>query len=171
MGREIPVLGIPAGVKMYSAVFAVTPSAVAEILGRDGDLPLRDSEVMDVDEESYRSGVLATRLIGYARTPYLPRIVQQSKAVFESSDEERAKEEIARFIAEVTLPDTLYILCAGTTVEAIARHLSVEKTLLGVDVLLNGELLAQDVNEKDLTALLERYPRRKIILSPIGAQG
>ncbi len=169
-GRTVPILGIPAGVKMYSAVFAVTPDAVREVLNRP-DPPLRDSEVMDVDEESYRGGVLATRLHGYARTPYIPSIVQQGKAVFESSDEERAKEEIARFIAEVMLPDTLYILGAGTTVEAIARRIGLEKTLLGTDAVLDGRLVALDMDEKILLDLTGNGNRCKIVLSPIGAQG
>ncbi|MDI6719153.1 MAG: ATP-NAD kinase family protein [Methanomicrobiales archaeon] len=168
--RTVPILGIPAGVKMYSAVFAVTPDAVREILDLP-DPPLRDSEVMDVDEEAYRDGVLATRLHGYARTPYIPSAVQAGKAVFESSDEERAKEEIARFIAEVMLPDTLYILGAGTTVEAIARRLGIGKTLLGADAVLNGRLVARDLDEKALRELVEDGNRSKLIVSPIGAQG
>jgi predicted polyphosphate/ATP-dependent NAD kinase len=169
-GRRIPIIGIPAGVKMYSAVFAVSPSAAAEIAGAS-DLTLRDSEILDIDEDKYRNGSLKTRLFGYAKTPVLPGKVQTSKQVFEEQDEERAKNEIARFIGEVMLPDTLYILGAGTTTEAIARHIDIKKTLLGVDSVKDGRLVAADVNEQTLLRLTEGEKNIRIILSPIGAQG
>ncbi|MFA7198828.1 MAG: NAD(+)/NADH kinase, partial [Methanoculleus sp.] len=92
VGREIPVLGIPAGVKMYSAVFAVNPAAAADLIRRAGDIPCRDSEVMDVDEEAYRSGRLAAHLYGYACVPFIPERTQGGKQVFEQQDEERAKD-------------------------------------------------------------------------------
>jgi predicted polyphosphate/ATP-dependent NAD kinase len=170
-GKAVPMLGIPAGVKMYSGVFAITPVAAAELVAGAGTTTLRDAEIMDVDEEAYRSGVLDTRLYGVARVPALAGRVQVSKQVFEEADEERAKDEIARFIHEVMLPDTLYILGAGTTTEAIARNLGIPKTLLGVDVIKNGTIVTQDANEKTLNDLLENEENIRIIISPIGAQG
>jgi len=170
-GRMVPVLGIPAGVKMYSGVFAINPVAAAGLVTGSGVTTLRDAEIMDVDEEAYRSGLLTTRLFGVARVPVLTGMVQVSKQVFEEADEERAKEEIARFIREVMLPDTLYILGAGTTTEAIARHLGISKTLLGVDVIKNGTIVTQDANEKTLRDLVEGELDIRIIISPIGAQG
>ena len=170
-GRTLPMLGIPAGVKMYSGIFAITPVAASELVAGSGMTTLRDAEIMDVDEEAYRSGLLTTRLFGVARVPTLAGMVQVSKQVFEEADEERAKNEIARFIREVMLPDTLYILGAGTTTEAIARDLGVPKTLLGVDVIKNGAVVTQDANEKTLRKLVETEKDIRIIISPIGAQG
>jgi predicted polyphosphate/ATP-dependent NAD kinase len=168
---QVPILGIPAGVKMYSGVFATSPSCVGEIIARLDDLSLRDGEVMDVDEEAYRNGTLATRLYGYARVPSLPSRVQGCKEVGEAADEERAKEEIARFIVDVMADDVLYILGAGTTTAAIARTLGIEGTLLGVDVVKNRRLLARDACEVDLLRLVAGEERCRIIVSPIGAQG
>lgn len=168
-GRDVPVLGIPAGVKMYSAVFAVDPVAAAGILS--GPYTIADGDVVDVDEEAYRAGTLATRLYGVARVPARAGLTQPAKQVFEEADEERAKEEIARFLAEVMLPDTLYILGAGTTTEAIARRLGIEKTLLGVDAVLNSTIMAADVDEKTLISLVGKHPGARIVVSPIGAQG
>jgi len=170
-GQAVPMLGIPAGVKMYSGIFAITPAAAAEMVTGAATTTLRDAEIMDVDEEAYRSGILTTRLFGIARVPVLAGMVQVSKQVFEEADEERAKDEIARFIREVMLPDTLYILGAGTTTEAIARNLGVPKTLLGVDIIKDGAIVAQDANEKTLSMLVEREKDIRIIISPIGAQG
>src|SRR5690606_20787525 len=100
VGSRVPILGIPAGVKMYSGVFAVTPAAAAAVLC-SGSAALRDAEVMDVDEEAYRNGTLHAKLYGYARVPFMPSMVQHHKEIYESADEDRAKREIAEFIAEV----------------------------------------------------------------------
>ncbi len=168
---DTPILGIPAGVKMYSAVFAVDPAVAAELVREFSPARLRDAEVMDVDEEAYRHNVLKTRLFGIARTPAAPGRVQVSKQVYESADEGRAKIEIAQFIDEILLTGTLYILGAGTTTESLARRLGSKKTLLGVDAIRNRRLVATDCDEKTLLVLAEKYPDTRIIVSPIGAQG
>jgi predicted polyphosphate/ATP-dependent NAD kinase len=171
VGQNVPILGIPAGVKMYSAVFAIDPATAAEVVKKFEIHSLQDSEVMDVDEGAYRAGELKTRLYGIARVPSVAGKTQISKQVFEESDEERAKGEIARFIVEIMIPDVLYILGAGTTTESIAGEIGVDKTLLGVDAVKNGKTVAMDMSEKTLWDLLENGEEAKIILSPIGAQG
>jgi predicted polyphosphate/ATP-dependent NAD kinase len=170
-GRTMPLLGIPAGVKMYSAVFAVDPASAADlILAFDKD-HLRDAEVLDVDEEAYRAGTLKTRLYGIARTPVLAGKIQAAKQVYEEQDEERAKAAIAQFIDEIMLPKTLYIIGAGTTTEAITRRLGIRKTLLGVDAIRDRRPVAADCDEKTLLSLADKSPETRIIISPIGAQG
>jgi predicted polyphosphate/ATP-dependent NAD kinase len=171
VGRSVPILGIPAGVKMYSAVFAVNPAAAADLIRQAGGIPCRDSEVMDVDEEAYRSGRLAARLYGYACVPFIPERTQGGKQVFEQQDEERAKDDIAAFIAEIVMPDTLYIIGAGSTTARIMERLGLAPTLLGVDAVRDGEVVARDADERTLLSLLDRYPQAKIVVSPIGAQG
>ncbi len=171
VGRNVPMLGIPAGVKMYSGVFAVNPFVAAEIVSQFEIQSLRDSEVMDVDEDAYRAGELKTRLYGIARVPSLAGKTQVSKQLYEDSNEERAKKEIARFIYEVMIPDVLYILGAGTTTESIAREIGLNKTLLGIDAIKNGKVVARDLDEKTLWSLLEHGQEAKILVSPIGAQG
>ncbi len=170
-GTQIPILGIPAGVKMYSAVFAVDPASAADLVQAFDRDNLRDAEVLDVDENAYRAGQLKTSLYGIARTPALAGKMQAAKQVYEEQDEERAKASIAQFIDEIMLPGTLYILGAGTTTEAIARRLGIKKTLLGVDVIRDRRPVAEDCDEKTLLALAGRSPDTRIILSPIGAQG
>lgn len=170
-GSTVPLLGIPAGVKMYSAVFAVDPASAADlVLAFDRD-HLRDAEVLDVDENAYRAGTLKTRMYGIARTPALAGKIQAAKQVYEEQDEERAKAAIAQFIDEIMLKGTLYIIGAGTTTEAIARRLGIKKTLLGVDAVRDRRLVAADCDEKTLLALAKKYPDTRVIISPIGAQG
>jgi predicted polyphosphate/ATP-dependent NAD kinase len=170
-GNDIPLLGIPAGVKMYSAVFAVDPASAADLVLAFDRQHLRDAEVLDVDENAYRDNQLKTRLYGIARTPVLAGKIQAAKQVYEEQDEERAKAAIAQFIDEIMLKGTLYIIGAGTTTEAIARRLGIKKTLLGVDVIRDRRLVATDCDEKRLLALADKYPDTRVIISPIGAQG
>jgi predicted polyphosphate/ATP-dependent NAD kinase len=176
---KIPVLGIPAGVKMHSGVFAISPEAAAELaLGYiKGELKTRDTEVVDVDEELYRAGELQTKLYCTARTPYRPVLVQERKRIYESADEEEFKDQIALFAREFMRDGSAYILGAGTTTARIAELMGLEKTLLGVDVVQNEKLIIKDASERDLLDLLDKMPGEgkeksvKIIVSPIGAQG
>jgi len=177
VGDALPMLGIPAGVKMYSAVFAITPGAAAGIL-RDGctrgnTFLFRDAEGVDVDEEAYREGSLRTRLFGIAKSPYRPGLVQGTKQVFEDPNEERAKKDIARFMREVMegTPDILYILGPGSTTAAIALEIGISKTLLGFDAVKGGTLVATDLNEERLLGLLGGGTRARLVISILGAQG
>lgn len=169
----LPMIGIPAGVKMHSGVFAISPQAAAELaLGYvRGELEARETEIVDVDEELYRAGELQTRLYAIARTPYRPALVQEKKRIYSSRSEEEFKDQIALFAAEFMRDGSAYILGAGTTTSRIAERLGLEKTLLGVDVIKNGKLLIRDASENDLMTMLEKEKAVKIILSPIGAQG
>ena len=168
--RSVPIIGIPAGVKMYSAVFALNPEAAAAlILHRDA--PLMDAEVVDVDEEAYRRGELKTKIFGYAPVPTFRDTRQQSKWVSDAVTEDDARAAIAGFITEIMRDDVLYIIGAGTTTAAIAEQLGAEKTLLGVDAYRGGRMIAMDCDEHTLLSLLSEYPQAKVIISPIGAQG
>ena len=180
VGKDIPVIGIPAGVKMHSAVFAISPGGAAKIVEHfaAGKAELRDAEVMDTDEDAYRRNELRMKVFGYAQTPYEPLLVQQGKSLFQSVSEEKAKEEIARFACEFMAGDSLYIVGAGTTTHKIAELLGLgeEKTLLGVDAVKNRELVGKDLNERELLRLLENKKKKKgnpvkLLVSPIGAQG
>jgi len=173
VGRKVLVIGIPTGVKMHSAVFVANPQKAAELLTKFAKrgIGTHEAEVMDIDEEAFRAGRLSAKLYGYLITPYDPTLVQSIKGEYEGGDIEEEKSEIASFVAEMLGPDVLYILGPGTTVEALATRLKVEKTLLGVDALLNGKIIALDASEAQLLELLDRHPKAMIIITPIGSQG
>ena len=174
-GPDMPCLGIPSGVKMYSGVFGVTPERTADILADylRGDLDLTHVEVLDLDEAQYRQGEWAVRLIGDATTPFKPSYTQASKALISTASDAQVKRGIASWLAEeiAAAPDTLFLLGPGSTVQAVADHLGLTKTLLGIDALLGGKLIGRDLNERQLLALLDDHPTAALILSPIGAQG
>ena len=169
----IPVLGVPTGVKMYSSVFAVEPKAAAKItIGfLWGELLLRETEVVDVDENAFREGRMSARLNGYLLTPYEPYLIQGAKIESPITESElRNQAAIAIYIIEAMKPDVIYIIGPGTTTRTIGDLLDAKKTLLGVDVFCNRKIVASDVNEKQILSLI-KGKMAQIIITPIGGQG
>ncbi|MBS7635884.1 ATP-NAD kinase family protein [Candidatus Bathyarchaeota archaeon] len=172
-GVELPVLGIPSGVKMYSGVFAVNPSDAVEVVlaYARGEAEITEFEVMDADETAIRSDTFAVRLYGFLKGPFLPMKIQGSKQVSpETVDEKENQMAIAKSIVEEMQPSATYILGPGTTVKCIAELLGVPKTVLGVDIYKNGKIIL-DVDEKKILENVEDWQNTWIILSPIGRQG
>jgi predicted polyphosphate/ATP-dependent NAD kinase len=172
--KEIPVLGVPSGVKIYSAVFAVTPEAAARVVDAfcRGEATITEREVLDIDEEEFRRNRLRVRLYGYLLVPVAGDLVQPSKGVsLLAGDEAANAEAIARWIIDNMERNTLYLLGPGTTVKAVGDILGIDKTLLGVDAVYNGRLIGKDLDEKGILSLLGKYGSAYIIVTPIGRQG
>ncbi|MGD0644485.1 MAG: ATP-NAD kinase family protein [Candidatus Bathyarchaeia archaeon] len=173
VGMKVPVLGVPTGVKMHSALFAVSPQAAARVTVRYlwGGLPLREAEVMDVDEQAFREGRLSAELYGYMLSPYEPHLIQGNKLESPMTENEvRNQAAIAIYIIEEMKPDVIYVVGPGTTTRTIGDLLDAKKTLLGVDIFQNKKLFARDVNEKQTMNAIDGKPA-KIIVTPIGGQG
>lgn len=170
--QPIPALGIPAGVKMHSAVFALTPRRAGETAARfiSGDArAAAEREVMDIDEDAFRQGAVSAVLYGYLIAPQDGDAVQSTKAGG-ADDEHDAMQSIAAQIVGDMQAGVLYIIGPGTTTRAITDALEMDKTLLGVDVALNGRLVAADANEAELLRLTQDTPA-KIVVGVIGGQG
>jgi predicted polyphosphate/ATP-dependent NAD kinase len=169
---RVPIMGVPTGVKMHSAVFANTPEAAGEVVVRflRRGLPLREAEVMDIDEEAYRENRLVAKLKGFAKVPYEPTMVQATKEG--STGHELADQRaIARWVFELMEKERIYILGPGTTTRAIAEELGIyDSTLLGVDIIRDYKMIAKDVGEEQILRTIEGEPAT-IIVSPIGRQG
>lgn len=172
VGINLPVLGIPAGVKIHSAVFATHPRCAGQIAAdylHAKRLRLREAEVVDLDEDMYRKGYVSTRLFGYLKVPYRPHLVQNQKVPSPVAEIARL-DAIAADIIENMQSGWLYILGPGTTTRAIAARLGLPKTLIGVDVMTSQESVALDVSELRLLELVKDHSF-KIIVTPIGGQG
>lgn len=170
---EVPVLGVPSGVKMYSGIFAVNPSdAVYVVLAfAQNHAEITEFEVMDADENAIRSDTFVVKLHGLLKGPFLPMRIQGSKQVSPATvDEKENQTAIARFIIEEIEPEATYILGPGTTVKHIAELLGVKKTVLGVDIYKKGAVIL-DVDEKRILDEVEDWRKAWIVLSPIGHQG
>ena len=172
IGADIPVLGVPAGVKIHSAVYATSPKSAGELAAlylRGQAIHLREAEVMDIDEEAVRQGIVSTRLYGYLKIPFHRILIQGLKSP-SSPTEQLTFDEIACTVVDQMAADWLYIIGPGTTTRAIASRLGLAKTLIGVDAVVNRSLLAADVNERQLLELIQGRKAR-IIITPIGGQG
>ena len=173
VGLKVPVLGVPTGVKMHSAIFAVTPKAAARVTINYlwAGLPLREAEAMDVDEQAFREGRLSAELYGYMLSPFEPHLIQGNKLESPMTENEvRNQAAIAIHIIEEMKPDIIYVIGPGTTTRTIADLLDQKKTLLGVDLFLDKKIIASDVNEKQILASTNDKVT-KIIVTPIGGQG
>ena len=170
IGARVPVLGIPAGVKIHSSVYAVNPRRAAELVREflKGRAPLREMEVMDIDEDLFREGRVSARFYGYMRVPFERRLVQGAKA--SSSGFAESPREIAKFVVDNMDKVHYYILGSGTTVKAIGDELGIDKTLLGVDLVYRKQLVGKDLNERQLLELVAGK-KAKIVVTVIGGQG
>jgi len=174
IGLSIPALGIPAGVKIHSGVYATTPDRAAQLAAMvlSGQVKaFGELEVMDIDEEAFRQGRVSARLYGYLKVPLERRFTQGAKAASSNSAHEAtARQSIAEQIVETMKAGCLYIIGSGTTPRAIMERLGLQNTLLGIDAVMDGNLAATDLNESQLLELLDNHQTR-IIVTPIGGQG
>lgn len=174
LGSDFPVLGIPAGVKMHSGVFAVSPEAAGELLAQlaaGGLVGLMSREVRDIDEEAFRRDVVRSRFYGELLVPGEGRYLQHTKVGGRESPDLVAL-DIAEWMAEHMEPQRTYLIGPGSTTAAIMAALELPNTLLGVDVVRDGELVAADADEEVLLTELARIPAgATIVVTVIGGQG
>ncbi|WP_136602331.1 ATP-NAD kinase family protein [Salinigranum halophilum] len=160
-GTETPMLGVPAGVKVYSSVFAVSPEDAAVIAATF--TRVEEREVMDIDEDEYREGEVHPELRAVAWVP-VAEDLQSSKQTGGGS-----VEALAEGVAASVREGVTYVLGPGSTVGAVKRALGFEGSPLGVDVWRDGEVLVRDGSERKILAALGE--ENVVVVSPIGGQG
>ncbi|GGJ66856.1 ATP-NAD kinase family protein [Streptomyces brasiliensis] len=172
VGERCPVLGVPAGVKMHSAVFGTSPvtagrTAAAYLVS---GARLAPAEILDLDEAGVRAGVVRPRLYGALNVPVLPGV--QGRKVGSSAAETADAAAIAAAVLDEMTDVEIAVLGPGTTVGAVAQRLGVTGTLTGVDAvdLGTGQLLVADAGEQELLAAVRRR-RCRVLLSPLGGSG
>ncbi len=172
IGDSTPVLGIPAGVKIHSGVYAVTPKAAGEVVAmlvRGELVTLADQEVRDIDEEAFRAGRVRAKCYGELLVPEEGRFLQHVKNGGREV-EELVLDDIAADFAENMQDNVRYIMGSGSTVQAIMDHLGLENTLLGVDLIENGQLIGSDLTAQQLLEMTEGIDTR-LVITVIGGQG
>ena len=169
--EDLPVLGVPAGVKIHSGVYGITPKAsglVVKMLLEGELVSLMHADVMDIDESAFRDGTVKAKRFGEMLVPAEPRYVQAVKMGGKESDE-LVLADIAADVIE-SMEDELYIMGSGSTVAAVMESLDLDNTLLGVDLILDEQLIESDLTAQDLLALTENRPT-KLVITLIGGQG
>lgn len=172
LNARIPVVGIPAGVKIHSAVYAVTPSRAGELVNLliSGEpMSLHDARVMDLDEDAFRKGEVIARCYGYLSVPVddtRMQLIKQGGV----NHHEIAVQDIATDVIESMQPDTYYLIGSGSTTAEIMNQLSLDNTLLGIDIVYNQALVASDVDEQTILKTTTDHPV-KMVVTVIGGQG
>ncbi|MGX6977671.1 ATP-NAD kinase family protein [Vagococcus elongatus] len=175
IGLSIPCVGIPAGVKIHSAVYANNPKdagvLIKQYVNQFGESATVDCEVMDIDEEKFRQNIVDAKLYGYLKIPFARNLMQQSKASikFSEHDLQGIADEIIERMAKKD-DNTCYIFGTGGTTHTILEKLGLKGSLLGVDVVFQKNVVIKDGAERDIY----EYIRGKdviLILTVIGGQG
>jgi predicted polyphosphate/ATP-dependent NAD kinase len=172
--NNVPVLGIPAGCKIHSGVYAITPRAAGKVLKQviTGELvSLFDAEVKDLNEDAFRKGQVIARYFGEMQVPAELSYIQAVKMGGKESDE-MVLADIAAFMIEIMEddPERLFVMGSGSTVDFIMNAQGLKNTLLGVDVVQNMQVVATDVSAQDLLVLSENKPA-SLVITLIGGQG
>jgi predicted polyphosphate/ATP-dependent NAD kinase len=171
-GREVPVVGDTAGVKIYSNVYANTPEDAALLVGTffDRETELQQTVVLDVDEERLREGSLEIREDGTLFVPSLSMYLVGSKSPSLMS-EEASKQEISEYVVEELIRDhSVYLVGPGTTTKEILRKVGYRTNVLGIDLLQGTELVQTDMAEQDILDVVSDTCVQ-LILTPVGGQG
>ncbi|KPH61022.1 ATP-NAD kinase [Pseudoalteromonas porphyrae] len=169
---NVPVLGIPAGCKIHSGVYAITPKAagrVVEMLVKGELVTLGDADVMDIDEDAFRQGTVKAKRYGEMQVPSEVRYVQAVKNGGKETDELVLADIAAHVVSEME-EDTLYIMGSGSTVEAVMQEMGLENTLLGVDLVEDQQLIGRDLTAQKLLELTKNR-KTKLVITLIGGQG
>ena len=174
VGTRQPVLGVPSGVKMHSGVYAISPEAAGEIIKQllTGQLvSIAERDVKDIDEDAFRSGQVRARFYGTLLVPEDSQFLQQVKNAGTERDE-LAQLDVAQEMIQQLRPDTLYLVGPGSTTHMFLQELGLDGSLLGVDILLNNQLIAVDVTASQIISQLNQFNGpAKIIVTAIGGQG
>jgi predicted polyphosphate/ATP-dependent NAD kinase len=176
VGDKCPVLGIPAGCKIHSGVYAVTPKAagrVVEMMITNQLVTLTEADVMDIDESLFRDGIVKAKRYGEMQIPAELRFVQAVKSGGKELDELVLQDIAAHVINE--MDDELFVIGSGSTTAFLMEELALENTLLGVDLVEQQNLLASDVTEPQLWQAISRAKAKtktiKLVITLIGGQG
>jgi predicted polyphosphate/ATP-dependent NAD kinase len=177
--QQVPVLGIPAGCKIHSGVYAITPKAagrVVEMMVTKQLVTLTEGDVMDIDESLFRQGIVKAKRFGEMQIPSELRYVQAVKSGGKESNE-LVLQDIAEDIMEKMREhhDSLFVIGSGSTTAFLMSELNLENTLLGVDLVQDEALVASDVSESQLWQQLMRAQKTQqivhLVITLIGGQG
>lgn len=173
VGESAAVLGIPAGCKIHSGVFALNPRRAGELALRYMQGKVRrtkEAEVMDIDEEQFRRGRVQSRLYGYLKIPDDVRLMQNLKSGSRAGGQDGA-ESLSAYMADIWEDDVLYIIGGGSTTAHIMNRMHLPGTLLGVDLVYGGRVIGADCTEREILKAVSEYGKAKILVTVIGGQG
>ena len=169
VGDRLPVLGVPSGVKMHSAVFAATARAAGEVARRFLVHAHRNSLLHAAEIVDRQGDGNSLQIYGIARVPRLSFLVPGAKAVERISERAGLAGAIRR-VADILADERISLIGPGSTMQALKQQLGFSGTVLGVDAVTGGHCIASDLSEQRILELIEGQDAR-IVVTVVGGQG
>jgi predicted polyphosphate/ATP-dependent NAD kinase len=169
VGTRVPILGIPAGVKMRSGVFGTSPETAAELVSEylaSADRPCAEAEILDLAADGEHSEFYAV-----AKVPALGGGRLAGPKGLRPAGSPADLDALCAATAADLEPGTLYLFGPGSTTGGVLRKLGIEGTVLGVDAVQDGRLIGSDLPEQSIVTLMDAAPATKLVLGVIGGQG
>ena len=174
---SLPMVGIPAGVKMRSGVFGLHPGDVATLLSRAIEEHQRfksvrttTAEILDLPPSASVEHYSTSEFFGVAKTIYAPELMQRSKSA-SGRDGEVALAELASDYAKRMERGKLYLFGPGGSTNLILTACGFEATPQGVHAVLDGKLIGSNLSESAIAQLLARNSQCELVVGVIGGQG
>ncbi len=167
-----PVVGVPAGVKVFSEVFALSAEAAAKLVIEYllGEARVEKRAVIDIDEEAYRKGSMVARRIGELYTIVSEEYVQSGKITTQVGE----IREIAKGIADTISAELNGALCIfgpGLTVKEVAKALGIDKSTTSLIASAGRRVILVDPDARSLEKLVRKWDKVRIVISPVGGTG
>ncbi|WP_285028580.1 NAD(+)/NADH kinase [Plantibacter sp. ME-Dv--P-122b] len=164
LGPEVPMIGVPAGVKMHSEAFARSPEGAGRLAAQyvSGNATLVWAEVLDVDDEG------VSRPMAVVRVPRGGEPLQRAKSMTPAS---AGRAAVAQDVVDGADPGSTWIIGPGTGAGAVAEALGFTATLRGVDLRHASGEVELDVDESRLLHVARTVPGTRIVLGVVGGQG
>ncbi len=180
VGEQLPVLGLPAGVKMHSGVFAVSPDAAARVLARlvtGGMVASIPRQVRDYGPSQRRdsagAGAFVVETYGELRVPDVASFLQHTKVGGVESEPLAVEEIVADLLEQHAAADaaTTWVVGPGSTCFAFKQALGLAGSLRGFDVWGPDGVVHSNATAAQLVALSGQNPPIRLVLSFTREQG
>lgn len=165
---KIPVLGIPAGMKMYSSVFARDPEEAAELLDQfdSGSAVSVDSLVEDADEKSMLRGDLILKTMGTVKSISSESHYHDPKLV----SYEWSEESIIEYVVDI-MDSSYYLIGTGTTCKRVMENLGISSSMFAVDLIKDKRIVKANYFPEDFDRYVKEDAPLKIIVSHYAGSG
>ena len=160
--RGIPVIGVPAGLKMYSGIYAINPEMAAiavDSLSAD-QIVSTQADIMDLNENH--------EIVNYGTVPGL-----SSQMISQTGKTEYAIQGIDGILEYVTgsmQEGKYYIFGTGSTCKSIEHELGFDSDPLFIDIFRGRAPVKSDASENDILSINDDR-QIELIISPLGGQG
>ncbi len=166
---DVPVIGIPAGMKMYGSIHAEDPEDAAERANaflNDGIYTVGEAVVEDSNEEiMLKTGEFSLKKYGKLKTIYVdtPTDPKVTEGVWDSSS-------VVEFVLE-NMDNSYYIIGTGGTCKELMERIGHRTSPFNIDIVKDGKILKENAFPEDFGKYIGDDAGIKIVVSPYAGSG